>query len=120
MSSKRLIRDFCFLPLFFFLHASAPVMSYPVKKEEITMNVNREMLDSRLRKMYPEIVKHDLSLSLSFDPGKDAWIIKLVKGKHELTTHLEKKDAEACLEGIQCIYLGVQISQFIENFESGE
>ena len=95
-------------------------MSYLVKKEEITMNVNPEMLDSRLRKMYPEIVKHDLSLSLSFDPGKEAWIIKLVKGKHELTTHLEKKDAEACLEGIQCIYLGVQISQFIENFESGK
>jgi len=95
-------------------------MSYLVKKEEITMNVSPEMLDSRLRKMYPEIVKHDLSLSLSFDPGKDAWIIKLVKGNHELTTHLEKKDAEACLEGIQCIYLGVQISQFIENFESGK
>jgi hypothetical protein len=42
-------------------------MSYLVKMEEIT------------RKMYSEIVKHDLSLSLSFDPGKDAWIIKLVK-----------------------------------------
>ncbi|MGO9375107.1 MAG: hypothetical protein ACLQBD_23835 [Syntrophobacteraceae bacterium] len=104
----------------FLLHASAPGMSYLVKKEENAMNVSPEMLDSRLRKMYPEIVKHDLSLSLTFDPGKDAWIIKLVKGKHELTTHLEKKDAEACLEGIQCIYLGVQISQFIENFESGE
>jgi hypothetical protein len=95
-------------------------MSYLVKKEEITMNVDPEMLDSKLRKMYPEIVKHGLTLSLSFDSGKDAWIVKLGKGKHELTTHLEKKDAEACLEGIQCIYLGVQISQFLENFESSE
>ncbi len=84
------------------------------------MHVNPEMLDSKLRKMYPEIVNHGLSLSLSFDPSKDAWIVKLGKGKHELTTHLEKKDAEACLEGIQCVYLGVQISQFLENFESGE
>ncbi|MGA2223977.1 MAG: hypothetical protein ABSH41_05995 [Syntrophobacteraceae bacterium] len=84
------------------------------------MNVNPEMLHSRLSKMYPEIVKHGLSLSLSLDPGKDAWIVKLAKGKHELTTHLEKKDAEACFEGVQCIYLGVQISQFLENFESGE
>jgi hypothetical protein len=41
--------------------------------------------------MRPEIVKHDLSLSLSFDPGKDAWIVKLVKGKHELTTPLRGK-----------------------------
>jgi hypothetical protein len=90
------------------------------KKEGNAMNVSPEMLDFRLRKMYPEIEKHGLSLSLSLDPGKGAWIVKLVKGKHELTTHLEKKDAEACFEGIQCIYLGVQISQFIENFESGE
>jgi hypothetical protein len=41
--------------------------------------------------MYPEIVKYDFSLSLGLDRGKDAWCVKLVKGKHELTTHLEKK-----------------------------
>ena len=83
------------------------------------MDVNPEMLHSRLRKMYPEIVTHGLSLSLSFDREKDAWIVKLVKGKHELTTYLERKDADACFEGVQCIYLGIQISQFLENFESG-
>jgi hypothetical protein len=48
-----------------------------------------------------------------------AWIVKLVKGKHELTTHLERKDADACFEGIQCLYLEAQISQFLEDFESG-
>ena len=83
------------------------------------MSVDAKALDSKLRELYPEIVKHDLALSLSFDRGKDAWIVKLVKGKHELTTHLENKDAEDCFKGIQCIYLGVQISQFLENFDSG-
>lgn len=84
------------------------------------MSVDPRALDAKLREMYPEIVKHGLSLSLHFDPEKDAWIVKLVKGTHELTTHLETKDAEACFQGIQCIYLGVQISQFLQNFESGE
>jgi hypothetical protein len=83
------------------------------------MSVDQRALDSKLREMYPEIVKHNLSMSLNFDREKDAWIVKLVKGKHELTTHLESKDADACFEGVQCIYLGVQISQFLENFESG-
>ena len=83
------------------------------------MSVDPRALDSKLREMYPEIVKHGLSLSLSFDVEKDAWIVKLAKGKHALTTHLERKDADACFEGVQCIYLGVQISQFLENFESG-
>ncbi len=81
------------------------------------MIVDPIILEYTIREMYPEIVKHGLSLSLSFDTDTDAWIVKLSKGMHELTTHLEKKDAEACLGGIQCIYLGVQIGQFVENFE---
>jgi len=84
------------------------------------MSADPRVLDSKLREIYPEIVKHDLSLSLSFDREKDAWIVMLAKGKHELATHLERKDADACIDGVQCVYLGVQISQFLENFESGE
>ncbi len=83
------------------------------------MIADPKALDTKLRELYPEITKHDLSLSLNFDSEKDAWIVKLVKGKHELTTHLERKDADACFDGVQCIYLGIQIAQFLENFESG-
>lgn len=84
------------------------------------MSLDPGALDSKLRELYPEIDKHELSLSLSFDRDKDAWIVKLIKGKHELTTHLERKDADACFAGVHCIYLEVQISQFLENFKSGE
>ncbi len=84
------------------------------------MSVDPKALESTIREMYPEIVKHGLLLSLSFDTDTDAWIVKLSKGKHELTTHLEKKDAEGCLDGIQCIYLGIQVGQFVKNFELNE
>lgn len=84
------------------------------------MKVEPKVLETKLREMYPEIEKHDLALAVCFDTNKDAWIVQLSKGKHELTTHLEKKDAEACLDGIQCIYLGVQIGQFVKNFEAGD
>jgi hypothetical protein len=84
------------------------------------MKVDSKTLESKIREMYPEIVQHDLSLSMNFDEGTDSWIVKIFKGPHNLATHLEKKDAEACLEGIQCIYLGVQIGQFVKNFELEE
>lgn len=84
------------------------------------MNVDSKTLESKIREMYPEIVQHDLSIALNFDEGTDSWIVKIFKGQHNLATHLEKKDAEACLEGIQCIYLGVQIGQFVKNFELEE
>jgi hypothetical protein len=70
--------------------------------------------------MYPEIAMHGIELSLSFDDGKNAWVVKMTKGGHTLTTFLDQKDADACLEGRQCVYLGIQITQFVNNFEEQE
>jgi hypothetical protein len=44
-------------------------------------------------------------------------IIKFKKDSHELTTHIEKRDADECMDGIKCVYLGIQVAQFIKNFE---
>ncbi len=74
-------------------------------------------LKEKISEMYPEIEKHGISVGLFFDEEKNAYIIKFKKNKHELTTHLEKKDADECMNGIKCVYLGVQVSQFIKNFE---
>ena len=35
----------------------------------------------------------------------------------ELKTLIEKKDADDCMNNIKCVYLGVQVAQFIKNFE---
>lgn len=75
-------------------------------------------LTEKLKGMYPEIEKHGISMELEFHEDKDYWIVKLEKGHHKLHTHLEKKDADACLEGVQCLYLGMQIGQFVKNFET--
>ena len=74
-------------------------------------------LAAKLKEMYPEIDAHGLSLSLEYKPDKEYWVVKLSKGDHLLHTLLNKSDADACLEGVQCIYLGVQIGQFVKNFE---
>lgn len=74
-------------------------------------------LKSKIMEMYPEVGKHGISVGLDFSGGKNAYIVKFAKGKHELTTHLEKKDADECMNGIKCVYLGVQIGQFVKNFE---
>lgn len=66
--------------------------------------------------MYPEIEKNGIIVNLEFDKVKDAFIVKFKKDKNELTTHLEKKDAEDCLNNIECVYLGTQVGQFIKNF----
>jgi hypothetical protein len=67
--------------------------------------------------MYPEIQKFGLSLSLDFDNGKDAWVISFEKGNHKRHAFLDKKDADSCIEGNVCIYLGMLITQYIKDLE---
>lgn len=74
-------------------------------------------LKEKILEMYPEIQKYGISVGLHFDENKNAYIVSFKKNSHELTTHLEKKDADDCMNGIKCVYLGVQIEQFIKNFE---
>ncbi len=74
-------------------------------------------LKEKILEMYPEIERHGISVGITFDEEKDAYILKFKKDKHELTTHLEKRDADECMNNIKCVYLAVQVGQFIKNFE---
>jgi hypothetical protein len=83
------------------------------------MGYSQVALGEKIHEMYPEIRQHGISLSLDFSEEKNAWLVKLKKDSHELITHLGKKDADECMDGIKCVYLGVQIGEFIRNFERG-
>ena len=74
-------------------------------------------LKEKITDMYPEIREHDFSVGLDFDEGKNAYILTFRRGADELTTHLEKQDADDCMDGVKCVYLGFQVAQFIKNFE---
>ena len=81
------------------------------------MGYSNVALKDKIMEMYPQIGKFGISASLDFDAAKNAYIVKLKKGSHELTTHLDKKDADQCMDGIKCLYFGVQIEQLIKNFQ---
>jgi len=84
------------------------------------MSYTDRALKEKIREMYPEIAGHNLSVGLDFNENKNAYIVTLKRGNEELSTHLEKKDADECMDGIKCVYLGVQIAQFIKNFDQRE
>lgn len=81
------------------------------------MGYSNVALKDKIVAMYPEVARHGISVSLDFDKAKHAYLVKFTKDSHELTTHLEKKDADECMDGIKCVYLGIQIGQFVKNFE---
>ncbi len=77
-------------------------------------------LKEKILEMHPEIEKQGISVSLEFSEQKNAYVVKFQKERHELTTYLGKKDADDCMDGIKCVYLVVQIGQFVKNFETRE
>lgn len=81
------------------------------------MEYTNAALKEKILEMYPEIPKHNVSVGLDFNEEKNAYILTFRRGADVLTTHLEKKDADECMNGIKCVYLGVQVAQFIKNFE---
>ena len=81
------------------------------------MAYSDEALIAKIQEMYPETLQHGISVSLDFSREKNAFVVTFRKGDHELTTHLEKKDADDCMNNIKCVYLGVQIGEFLKNFE---
>ncbi len=84
------------------------------------MGYTNVALKEKIMEMYPEIKRHNLSVGLDFSAQKNAYILTFKRGKEELTTHLEKKDADDCMNGIKCVYLGVQVAQFVKNFDEKE
>lgn len=81
------------------------------------MGYTNVALKDKIMEMYPEMTRHNISVSLDFDGTKNAFLVKFKRDREELTTHLEKKDADDCMNNIKCVYLGVQIGQFVRNFE---
>ena len=82
------------------------------------MDYTKADLESKLIEMYPEISKFGLSLALDFDEGKNAWIVTFEKGRHHRHAYLDKNDADTCMEGDACLYLGVLIVQYIKAIEA--
>ena len=84
------------------------------------MSYTKETLANKLVAIYPKISEHDIKMDLDFNEAENAWVIDFKKDEHELKTFLNKKDADDCIEGIMCVYLGVKIGEFIKNFEEDE
>ena len=75
-------------------------------------------LCEKIRSLHPEIGECGLDLDVDWNDEKNTWVVDLKKDKHELKTHLEPEDTDGCMDGKQCVSLGIQIAQLKANIES--
>ncbi len=82
------------------------------------MGYTQVALEDKLLELYPEIRKHKIALSLSFDAERNAWVVRFRKDAHSRYAFLDKKAADACMDGQECLYLGVLIGQYVRDLEN--
>jgi hypothetical protein len=82
--------------------------------------LNREELCEKITGLYPEIGECGIDIDVNHDKEKKVWIVDLKKDGHELKHHLEYTDADVCMEGKQCVSLGLEIAQLKKNIEGNQ
>ncbi len=82
------------------------------------MGYTQVALEDKLLEMYPELSEHKIGLSLSFDEERNAWVVRFRRNGHTRYAFLDKKDADNCMDGQECIYLGVLVEQYIRDLEN--
>ena len=78
---------------------------------------DKKELCEKIRSIYPDIGECGIDVDVEFDETKKAWIVDLKKGEHKLKTHIEPSEADECMEGKQCVSLGLQIAELRTNIE---
>lgn len=79
---------------------------------------DKDELCRQIQELYPDIGACGIDVDVEFDEAQRAWKVRLKKGHHELKTFLEEGDAEKCMQGIQCVALGIEIAQLRANVEA--
>ena len=79
---------------------------------------DKKELCEKIREIYPDIGECGIDIDVEYDETKKAWVVDLKKDQHALKTHLEDEEVKMCMDGKQCVSLGIQIGQLKENIKT--
>ena len=83
-------------------------------KEDILMYDKKELCE-KIIQLYPDIGECGIDVNVDYDKEQQAWVVNLKKDRLELKTFLEDADAALCMDGKQCVSLGLEIAQLKDN-----
>jgi hypothetical protein len=79
--------------------------------------VDKKELCEKITQLYPDIGECGIDIDVDYDEEQKAWVVDLKKDHHQLKTFLEDKDADLCMDGKQCVSLGIEIAQLRDNIK---
>jgi len=74
--------------------------------------IGKEALCEKIRSIYPDVGECGIDVRAEYDESENSWVVYLKRGSKEIKHFLPNQDADACMEGKQCVSLGLEIAQF--------
>jgi hypothetical protein len=81
------------------------------------MGYSLKELEQRLLEHHSDIVKQGVKLKVSLGPEREGYAVKLAKDDRQAEIFISKKDADECMEGIECYHMGIEIGNFMREFK---
>ena len=81
------------------------------------MGYSLKELQQRLLEHHSDIVKQGVKLTVSFDRNRVGYEVKLAKGTKQAEIFISKKDADECMQGVECYHMGIEIGNFLREFK---
>jgi len=76
---------------------------------------NEKQLCDKIVNLSPDIGVCGVDIKVTKDHRQNTWVVHLKKESHKLNHFLELLDADKCMDGKQCVALGLEIAQLKSN-----
>ena len=73
---------------------------------------DKNELCEKIKSLHPDIGECDVDLNVDYDEEQQSWVVYMNKGHRKVKHFLPDEDADACMDGNQCVSLGLEIAQF--------
>jgi len=81
-------------------------------------NENKERLLAGIRSVHPELQRLGVDLDADYDREQQIWVVSMKKGSRMVRAYLEPADADSCMNGRQCVTLGIEVAQLRVELEN--
>jgi hypothetical protein len=72
---------------------------------------DKEELCKKIQSVYPDIGECGIDVKVEYDEIQKVWEVHLEKDNKKVKHYIEEKDAALCMDGKQCVSLGIEIAQ---------
>ncbi|MCA1792527.1 MAG: hypothetical protein ABR534_05890 [Desulfotignum sp.] len=79
--------------------------------------MDKKQLCDKITSIYPDIGECGIDVDVDYDDANERWTVNLKKDEKHLKTFLEPGDADLCMEGKQCVSLGIEINQLKDSLD---